>query len=171
MGGFLRSATCAGAVFGPAADYNLCADPQASLQVLAAGISTRLVPIDVTTQVWIEERDVCGLEASRQPMHHAVARAVRRWTPVNQASLGTLGAPADVDNAAFLHDPLALACAYDESFCTFADLPLDLRIEDGLFRMREATVSGAETRRLRCATAVDRGRFLTHFRTRLGLPT
>ena len=169
MGGFVRGAAYAGATFGPAMDYNLCADPPASMRVLTAGIPTRLVPIDVTTQVWIEERDVRGLERSPQPLHHAVARAVRRWTPINQAALAALGAPSDVDNAAFLHDPLALACVYDQSFCSFADLPLTLGIEEGLFRMREASAAGADTARLRCALAVDRPRFLSHFRARLDL--
>src|SRR5262249_59638585 len=102
-------------------------------------------------ECWTGERGVGGADRQPEWLHHAVARAVRRWTPINQAALAALGAPSDVDNAAFLHDPLALACVYDQSFCSFADLPLTLGIEEGLFRMREASAAGADTARLRCA--------------------
>jgi inosine-uridine nucleoside N-ribohydrolase len=156
--------------FPPAYDYNLCADPDASIRVLTAGIPTRLIPIDVTMQVWIGERDVRALEAS-SALHRAVARAVRRWTPGMTASLVGAGADPAIDNAAFLHDPLALACAYDESFCTFEELWIEPRIEDGVHRTRERPGPAAGARRLRCATALDGARFVDHFRTRLGIGT
>jgi purine nucleosidase len=169
MGGYVRGATYGGITFPPAYDYNLCADPDAALRVLAAGIPTRMIPIDVTMQVWIAERDVRAMAASPSALHNALARAVRRWSPGMNASLVGAGADPTIDNAAFLHDPLALACAYDESFCTFEDLWIEPRIEDGVLRTREhpAAVPGAH--RIRCATAVDSGRFLAHYRTRLGI--
>ena len=169
MGGYLRTVTYGGAAFPPAVDYNLCADPDASTQVLAAGIPTRMIPTDVTMQVWIAERDVRGLEASSSALHGALARAVRRWTPGMTSSLVGAGADPRIDNAALLHDPLALACVYDESFCTFEDLWIEPRLEDGVFRTRERTASGGGAHRIRCATAVDAGRFVAHFRSRLGL--
>ena len=170
MGGFLRGGTYGGVGFPPAYDYNLCADPAASLSVLASGIPTRLIPIDVTMQVWIAERDVRALEAS-SAVHRAVARAVRRWTPGMTASLVGAGADPAIDNAAFLHDPLALCCAYDESVCRFEELWIEPCIEDGLFRTRERAGPAPGARRIRCATAVDGARFLDHFRTRLGIGT
>jgi inosine-uridine nucleoside N-ribohydrolase len=169
MGGFLRGAIYGGAAFPPSTDYNLCADPEASRQVLSASIPTRLIPIDVTMQVWIEERDVRGLERSQLPAHRAVARAVRRWTPGMTSYLVGAGADPRIDNAAFLHDPLALACAYDESFCTFEELWIEPRVENGLFRTVERPAPGPGIHRLRCATAVDAARFRTHLRERLGI--
>jgi len=169
MGGYLRRVTYGGAEFPPAIDYNLCADPVAAMRVLGAGIPTRMVPTDVTMQVWIAECDVHGLETSSSELHKALARAVRRWTPGMTSSLIGAGAAPGIDNAALLHDPLALACVYDESFCTFEDLWLEPGIEDGIFRTHERAAPGSGVFRIRCATAVDSARFVAHFRTRLGL--
>ena len=169
MGGFVRGATYGGAAFPPGMDYNLCADPTASRRVLLAGISTRIIPIDVTLQVWIESRDVRALEASPSPLNRALARAVGHWRPIITAFLAGSGARA-LDTVAFLHDPLALACAYDESFCTFEDLALEPRIDDGVFRTVEHAAPGPDAPRIRCATAVDAARFVAHWRERLGLP-
>jgi purine nucleosidase len=169
MGGYIRGATYGGAEFPAGIDYNLCADPEASRRVLLAGIPTRLVPIDVTLQVWLESRDARALAASASALHRALAGALRHWTPIITTFLAGSGARA-LDTIAFLHDPLALACAHDESFCTFEDLPIEPRIADGVFRTVERDADGAGIPRLRCATAVDAARFVAHWRHRLGLP-
>jgi purine nucleosidase len=169
MGGYVRGATYGGMSCPPAYDYNLCADPDAALRVLAAGVPTRMIPIDVTMRVWIEERDVRAMERSASALQHALARAIRRWSPGMQASLAGAGADPHIDNMAFLHDPLALACAYDESFCTFEDLWIEPRVDDGLFRSRERGAGTPGAHRIRCATAVDSARFVAHFRERLSL--
>lgn len=169
MGGYVRGATYGGVAFPPAYDYNLCADPDAAVRVLSAGIPTRMIPIDVTMQVWLAERDVRAMAASSSGLHNALARAVRRWSPGMNASLVGAGADPGIDNAAFLHDPLALACAYDESFCTFEDLCIEPRIEDGVLRSRERPAGTPGAHRIRCATAVDSQRFVAHYRTRLRL--
>jgi purine nucleosidase len=167
MGGYVRGVHYGGVTFPPAFDYNLCADPEASRVVLSAGIPTRIIPVDVTMQVWIAERDVRVLAASRAGLPRALAAAVRRWTPGMTNAMVAAGADPAIDNAAFLHDPLALACAYDESFCTFEDLWIEPCIADGLFRTHERPQAGAGIHRIRCATAVDRDRFLNHFRARV----
>jgi purine nucleosidase len=169
MGGYVRGATYGGAAFPAGIDYNLCADPEASRRVLLAGIPTRIIPIDVTLQVWIETRDVRALAASPSALHRALAGALRHWMPIITTFLAGSGARA-LDNAAFLHDPLALACVYDESFCTFEDLPIEPRIADGVFRTLERAATGPGVPRLRCATAVDAARFVAHWRSRLDLP-
>ena len=167
MGGYLRGVRYGGAAFPPAFDYNRCSDPEASRRVLSAGLPTRMVPIDVTMQVWISERDVRALAASPAGLSHALAAAVRRWTPgMTNAMVGS-GADPSIDNAAFLHDPLALGCSYDESFCTFEDLWIEPRVEDGVFRTCERPAPGPGIHRIRCATAVDSTRFLKHFRDRV----
>ena len=167
MGGYLRGVRYGGAAFPPAFDYNLCSDPEASRRVLSAGIPTSIVPIDVTMQVWIAERDVRALAASPAGLSRALAAAVRRWTPGMINAMVAAGADPSIDNAAFLHDPLALACAYNESFCTFEDLWIEPRLEDGIFRTCERAEAGPGIYRIRCATAVDSGRFLNHFRGRV----
>jgi len=163
MGGHIRRAAHGGCEFPPGVDYNLCSDPEASVRVLRAGIPTRLVPVDVTLQVWLRQRDLQRIEAAGGPFRSALARAVRSWTPMMHGIYSGAGASMDTENAAFLHDPLALACVYDESFCTFEDLAIEPAIEDGVFRTLERAHPGAGAFSMRCATAVDAERFRAHF--------
>jgi len=162
MGGHLREVSYRGQVFPPGVDYNLCSDPHASLVVLRSGIPTRLVPADVTLRTALREADVAKLEASAAPLHRALARAVRLWTPVQRRLFDRPGAePAD--NAAFLHDPLTLACVHDERFCTFETLEIEPAIDAGVLRTFERTAPTEGSFPMRCATAVDAEGFRAHF--------
>lgn len=163
MGGHLREAAYGGATFPPGIDYNLCSDPAASLAVLRAGLPTRLIPVDVTLRVWLSPDDLGRIEATGAPLHLALGRAVRAWSPIQRAGFGGFGATMGDDNVAFLHDALALASLYDESFCRFEDLEIEPAVIDGVFRTIERPAPSAATRRLRCATAVDAERFGAHF--------
>jgi purine nucleosidase len=166
MGGHLREVSYRGRVFPFGVDYNLCSDPHASLLVLRSGIPTRLVTADVTLRAWLREADVEALEKSPAPLHAALARAIRVWTPVQRELLDPKGA-APADNAAFLHDPLTLACVYDESFCGFETLEIEPAIEADVFRTIERPRAGAATFPMRCATSVDAERFRAHFMARV----
>ena len=162
MGGHLREVAYRGRVFPFGVDYNLCSDPHASFAVLRSGIPTRLVTADVTLRTWLRESDVAALERSSAPLATALARAVRWWTPVQRRLLDP--EPGDgFDNAAFLHDPLTLACAYDESFCGFETLEIEPAIVDGIFRTIERPAPNPATFPMRCATSVDAERFRDHF--------
>jgi len=169
MGGWLRGALVGGNLLPPSVDYNLCSDPVAAERVLSSGIPTRLVSADATVQVWLTDADVAVLEDARAPLQRALARAMRIWAPVQQRLFAGVGAPPEPRNAAFLHDPLALACVHDESFCTMEELAIEPAIVDGVFRslLRPAGASGSFV--MRCATAVDAPRFTAHVRRRLGL--
>ncbi len=167
MGGHIRRVAYGGHEFAPGVDYNLCSDAHASWVVLRAGMPLRLVTADVTLQTWIGEAEVARLEARGTPLTSALARAVRIWTPVQRRIFGRAGCDMRGDNAAFLHDPLALACAYDESFCRFEDLEIEPAIEDGTFRTLERAAPGPATFPMRCATEVDGKRFREHFMDRV----
>ena len=166
MGGHLRRVEYRGRVFPVGVDYNLCSDPHASLLVLRSGIPTRLVTADVTLRTWLRGADVESLEKSGSPLLEAVARAVRFWTPVQRRLLDPTPGD-DFDNAAFLHDPLALACVYDESFCGFETLEVEPAIEDGVFRTIERAEPSEATYPMRCATTVDASRIRAHFMERV----
>jgi inosine-uridine nucleoside N-ribohydrolase len=169
MGGWLRGAVVGGNILPPSVDYNLCSDPVAAVRVLSAGIPTRLVSADATVQVWLTDADVTGLERAGSPLQRTLAKAVRIWAPVQQRLFAGLGAPLARDNAAFLHDPLALACVHDESFCTMGELAIEPAISGGVFRslLRPAGAPGSFA--MRCATAVDAPAFTAHVRRRLGV--
>jgi purine nucleosidase len=170
MGGHLRRVAYGGHVFPYGIDYNLCSDAAASEIVLTSGIPTRLVTADVTLQVWMTERDLHRLEGTGHPLHATLGRAIRHWRPIMNSIFGNLGARMNGDNVAFLHDPLALACVYDESFCTFEDLYIEPTRVDGIFRTLEHKNKSRGAHPMRCAVQVDAPRFQTHFTTRLASP-
>jgi len=166
MGGHLRRIEYGGRVFPPGVDYNLCSDPEASVEVFRAGIPTRLVTGDVTLQTWFTAADVGALEARGTPFLRALSAAIHHWTPIMR-NLFAHGDAAAIDNAAFLHDPLALVSVFDESFCTFENLSIEAVIEADVFRTKERPVGTAGTAAMRCATAVDAARFRSFLRQRL----
>jgi len=169
MGGWLRGARVGGTLLPPSVDYNLCSDAVAAVRVLSAGIPTRLVSADATVQVWLTDADVTALERASDAVSHALARAIRIWTPVQHRLFTGLGAPPDPGNAAFLHDPLALACVHDESFCTMEELAIEPAMVDGTFRALLWTGKTPGAFHMRCATSVDAPRFVEHVRPRLPL--
>jgi len=141
----------------------------ASERVLSAGIATRLVPADITVQVWLTDADVERLERAPSPLGRTLGRAVRVWAPIQRDLFAGLGAPLAAEVMAFLHDPLALTCAYDESFCTIEELAIEPATVAGVFRTLERPPRMPGTFPMRCATAVDAARFTDHVRRRLGL--
>lgn len=161
MGGHLREVSYRGRVFPHGVDYNLCSDPHASLVVLRSGIPTRLVSADVTLRTRLSEADVQRFEGAGTPLLAALARSVRIWTPVQRQLFDEKSAAA-VDNAAFLHDPLTLACVYDESFCGFEMLEIEPAIEGGIFRTLVRATATPASLPMRCATSVDAERFRDH---------
>lgn len=168
MGGHLRRVEYGGQVLPYGVDYNLCSDPYASLSVLRAGFPTRLVTADVTLQTWLRDEDVAALEATGHPLHAAIARAVRLWTPIQRRLFGQAGCDMSGDNAAFLHDPLTWACACDESFCTFEDLEVETTIDErGVLRTLECSEVGDETFPMRCATGLDAPRVRSYYMERV----
>lgn len=167
MGGHVRGIEYGGFSFPFGIDYNLCSDRDASVAALRAAAPTRLVTGDVTLQTWLRNDDVARLETSAHPLVRAVARAIRIWTPIQNDIFGDLGAPMDGDNAAFLHDPLTLACVHDESFCSFETLTIEPTIDGGVFRTFERPAGTPGARTMRVATAVDAERFRAHFVERL----
>lgn len=167
MGGHVRRVAYGSHVFPHGVDYNLCSDAESSLRVLSADIPTRLVTADVTLSTWMGPADLARIEAVGTPFHAALGRAVRAWTPRMRDIFAGMGAAIAGDNVAFLHDPLALAAVYDESFCGFEDLAIEPAIEGGVFRTIEHRAPTIASRTMRCAITVDAARFRAHFVDRI----
>lgn len=168
MGGHLRDAAYGGRDLGPDVDYNLRSDPDASLAVLTAGVPIRLVPINVTLQTWLTREGLDRIAASDGALPSALVAAVREWTPImNRLYDIRAEVEAPGDNVAFLHDPLTLTAAFDESFCQWEDLPIEVVLDRGVLRTVARPESGPRTHTMRCATAVDASRFRDFFVERL----
>ena len=158
MGGHLREIRFGDRGFPFGIDYNICSDPAAATIVLEADIPTRLVTADVTLRTWLTPEDRNRLAEGAGPARAAILRALDRWTPI-QRSLFEQFVGDLSDNAAFLHDPLALACALDESHCTFEDLGIRTGWDGDVFR----TFEDPAGRKIRCATAIDGPKFASSF--------
>jgi purine nucleosidase len=167
MGGHLRKVEYEGHVFSPGVDYNLCSDPHASLVVLRSGIPTTLVTADVTLRVWLRGADLARIEGAGGPLRAALARAIRIWTPLQNQVFRRMGCRMETDNVAFLHDPLALASLYDESFLAFEELEVEPLLEGETFRTLEQPRPTERSFPMRCAVDVDAESFRAHFLDRI----
>lgn len=125
-----------GDAFIPAsADYNLSSDTVATLCVLneLSGSSrtpqaahairaARWVTADVTYKTRLDAAQLSRLGRSRHPFLRRLVRMIETWTPIMSKRYGQ----AETGNTVFLHDPLTLACAFDDEWCTFETLHLEL---------------------------------------------
>jgi purine nucleosidase len=157
MGGHVREVRIGSFLCPPGVDYNLCSDPEASVAVLGAGFRTTLVTADVTLSTWMTSGDVRRL-AGAGALARALAAQVGIWTPVQQRIFTGMGGTLAPDNAAFLHDPLAVLSLVDASPLVFERLRIATTIEHGVLRTHELPAGSAIGSETRVATAVDAAR-------------
>ncbi len=150
MGGHIRDVRIGSVSMRPGIDYNLCADPEATVAVLGAGFPTTLVTADVTLRVWIREEEVERL-ARAGPLGRHLALQVRRWTPEQRRIFTGLGGELAPDNAAFLHDPLTVAALVGPAGLRFEEIGVLPTVAEGILRTLESPLGP----RMRVATEVD----------------
>lgn len=163
MGGHFRPALIGNRALPLGVDYNLCSDPEAAVIVFRSGIPIQLVTLDVSLQTWISIDDVACILSSGSPLLAAIAEASRIWMPVMHTIFRGFNASPPSSVAAFLHDPLALACATDEGFCSFEDAFIEPILDGGGFRTLESVCDKSEAVRLRCTSNVDSAPFARSF--------
>ena len=129
----------------PAAEFNIHVDPEAAAQVVAAGLTLDLVPLDATRQAILTRS---ALDAILAEAPGPLAERVRRFTA---RSFG-----ADGRRGMALHDPLAVGLAADPSLATWEPVRLEVG-RDGETRR----VAGPTN--VRVARTVDAPRFLRVF--------
>ncbi len=98
----------------PAAEFNIFADPEAAEIVLRAGVPVTLVPLDVTMRAIFPGPAAERLAGSDVPVERAIGELGRFITSVYRAYYG-------IDGFA-MHDPLAVAVAFDPGLVTTQDL-------------------------------------------------
>jgi purine nucleosidase len=146
----------------PLLEYNLASDAEAALVVLNAGISTTLVPLDVTWKVFFTTGHLDRLRRARSAFVQTLCDAIEVWAPIQRAFFES--APTfQRDAVAFLHDPLTLAILIDRSLVAFERLRLRPAIVDGIFGLIEER-SAPE---FEVAVAVDAPRFVEFLVQRL----
>jgi purine nucleosidase len=138
----------------PYAEHNIRCDPEAAHIVLSSGIPTTVIPLDLTTQVRMDEVGVQRISAAGTPFHAALARQVELY-PFFHAHRYT-----------FVHDPLAVATLIDPTLVTTERVKIDVELGGeyaaGMTLMRRDTASTLEV-----GVAVDVARFETFLVDRL----
>jgi purine nucleosidase len=165
MGGFFQPAEPQRRALPFSVEYNLNADPQATIAVLSTPIPTTCVPADVTMRTYLLDEHVRRLEAGADPLLQALARLVRVWTPVLASLFGITGVSLPQGLAAIPHDPLALATLVERRFVTAEILPVAVAVADGFLRTSVDTVAGRE---MEVVTDVDADAFAAFFLETLG---
>jgi inosine-uridine nucleoside N-ribohydrolase len=97
----------------PRTEHNFRSDPEAAqiaLRAAPAGARVTIVPLDVTTQVFIRPHDIERIRAAGDVYHHAVADQVSLYPRFAQRGWG------------YLHDPLAVAALIEPSLLTLEAL-------------------------------------------------
>jgi purine nucleosidase len=95
-------------------EHNIAADAEASHIVFASGVPITLVPLDVTTQVFIRREDADRIRSGGTPYHEALARQVELFPWVRDYG------------ASHLHDPLAVATLFQPDLVKLRPLHVDI---------------------------------------------
>jgi inosine-uridine nucleoside N-ribohydrolase len=149
----------------PGAEYNFYVDPEAAAAVFEAGLPLELVPLDVTRQVVLRQRE---LAARLHRCQSRVTRFVADFTLHGFAFGAERG-----DGGIALHDPLAAGVALDPSLVGYEALHVEVECEGRVTRgMAIADRRPLRTHRkprpnCRVAMSVDAPRFLDLFLDRL----
>jgi purine nucleosidase len=122
MGGwFAPFRTPDGRVHGAERDWNLVLDPAGAVAALCAGWALRFVPIDVTFGAVLTRAHVERLRGGDE-VCRVLANLVDGW---RSRALGT----GTGEIAAFLHDPLTVACVVECEFVEVERLPVTVMID------------------------------------------
>ena len=149
----------------PAAEFNFYVDPEAAAAVFDTALPLELVPLDVTRQVVLGQRELAE-RLGRCPSR--IARFVSDFTLHGFAFGADRGSEGIV-----LHDPLAIGVALDPSLVRFEELHVEIecegRVARGLALADRREIPSYKKRRPNCrvAMSVDAPRFLQLFLDRL----
>jgi inosine-uridine nucleoside N-ribohydrolase len=124
-------------------------DPEATEIVIRSGIPFTFIPSEVTTRVFLRPDDVERIAAVGSAYHQYIAETSRPWVRFDTEFRGRPGS--------FMHDPLTVAAAIDESLFRFVDMHCDLE----RFRNRDYPYLriGPQTPQVRVAVDVDTDKF------------
>ncbi len=119
MGGYFQPLGEGPGRLAPGTDYNLMADPAASLRVLNdAAIPVAFVPLDQTLRVWLLDDVVKRLEAGDE-LCRTLSRMTREWTGVMFEQQRRQGRQLPQGLSAFMHDPLTAAAVLRPPYLHF----------------------------------------------------
>lgn len=119
MGGAIREAGNTT----PQAEFNIYVDPHAAHIVFHSGIPITLIPLDVTEQCWIDQKDVDRLMKIHSPISRFIKEMMDVYLPVS-LGYGYRGSA--------LHDPLTLATIISPELLTCKEYFVDVDVSGGV---------------------------------------
>jgi purine nucleosidase/pyrimidine-specific ribonucleoside hydrolase len=131
---------------GPVAEFNYFVDPDAADLILASGLPVRVVPLDLTEQIVLMRTEL-EYRAKRRPnrLSRFIMRCTRSYMAYHKATEGF--------NGGYLHDPLAVAAAIDETW--FRWMRTEARVETKGQLTRGMTVADFRKRPRKKKTAIS----------------
>lgn len=135
---------------GPFSEFNMWCDPEAAAHVLAAGLGTALVGLDVTRQLVIPAPAVARLA------HHADERA--RWLGRLLGFYVRFHEEAEGLRGAVINDPLAVALAVEPALGQALPYFVRMDLSEGPDRGRTHADSGPGTSAVHVYRSFDHGR-------------
>jgi purine nucleosidase len=142
----------------PHAEFNIFSDPLAAKIVLESGLPIRLVPLDVTHQVYLTPQ---MMEERVKPIRNTFSRFIIEATGYNS----TTHQFRDMERF-YLHDPLAVGVVIDPALVTKEKLSICVETqEDESYGRTSEAKEGPE---IDVCLGVDSQRFLELFVSRLG---
>jgi len=130
-------------------EWNALCDPEATRIVFGSGVPITMVGLDVTTKCRMSYEQVRAIGAVDRPINQLCFELIHLWG-------GDSPEPCPM-----LHDPLAVAMAFDPTFCQTR--PLRIEVETSAEKLRGATVPVEGEANTEVCVSVDAERFMGYF--------
>jgi inosine-uridine nucleoside N-ribohydrolase len=115
----------------PAAEFNICVDPEAAKRVFTCGVPFYLCPLDVTHEGYITVEDLNEISGFGSKEAVFFADIIRPYLALASLYSGGRGAA--------LHDPLALLFAADSSYFTYEECFIGVETQGSITRGKTVT--------------------------------
>ncbi len=146
----------------PAAEFNIYADPHAAHIVFKAGWPLRLVSLDVTNITTMNREQTRQLAQKQSPITRCIDQMLEFYFEVFAPTFG--------NNVLRLHDPLALAAAFQPDFIQWEPAYVDVELA-GTLTFGETVAffhrPGSPAPNMQVSVGVDAERFVAWFLERL----
>lgn len=116
-------------------DWNTNCDPEATRLVLNSGISTTLIPIDLTMRQedYFTERDMKRIKDADTPLTDALSDLMYIWLEKQKELRRSLFQPKEMTKV-WLHDPLTLMSVIEEDLFKMQNARIEIAIVNGVLR-------------------------------------
>jgi purine nucleosidase len=142
LGGWLREITVMGGTvfaerfpFPPMLETNLNADPLAAQIVFASNVPLTIVPMEVTTQVFLVAHQRAEIAAWDRPLSRALVALMEQMFEGMASLSAEAGLSEDFyKGRTFMHDPLAVATAVGSDLVRIEPMHVQLEVIDQVIR-------------------------------------